>query len=276
MEFLIVAVFLGLIPGLIARGKGRSFGLWWFYGFLVFLIALPHALLLKASPEQVDRKQTAHGLKKCPFCAEIIKLDAKVCRYCGKQADSSPTFGTLTETTASRQKPRHKPLPKRVGLVLGGVVAGVVLLAVLGQILSPQRSSLRHADPPAAASAASTPQDEAPGSNCPTGTVWTGAGCVSKTVRTGSAAGMLKSTQEALRGTRGQLAITKTLYDSVAMGMTGEEVESILGRAGEELSRSDIAGFMTTMHVWQNRDGGNMNVMLQNGRVVAKAQFGLR
>jgi RNA polymerase subunit RPABC4/transcription elongation factor Spt4 len=263
MEFLIVAVVLGFIPGLIARGKGRSFGLWWLYGFLIFVVALPHALLLKASPEQVERKQTAQGLKKCPFCAEVIKLEAKVCRYCGKEADSSPNLGTL-KLTPSRQKPPAR----RVGLVVGGVVAGIVLLAVLGQILSPPK--------PAATSAASTPQDKTPGGNCPNGTVWTGAGCISQTVRAGSSAGMLKSTQEALRKTRDQLVITKTMYDSVAMGMTGEEIESILGRAGEELSRSDIAGFTTTMHVWQNRDGGNVNVMIQNGRVVSKAQFGLK
>lgn len=44
---LIIAVFLGLIPANIARRKGRSFGLWWFYGAALFIVAIIHVLLIK-------------------------------------------------------------------------------------------------------------------------------------------------------------------------------------------------------------------------------------
>ena len=43
---LVIAAFLGLIPANIAKNKGRSFGLWWFYGWMLFIVALPHALLM--------------------------------------------------------------------------------------------------------------------------------------------------------------------------------------------------------------------------------------
>jgi ankyrin repeat protein len=43
---LIFVVLLGLIPAAIARSRGRSFGLWWVYGTLFFIIAIIHALLL--------------------------------------------------------------------------------------------------------------------------------------------------------------------------------------------------------------------------------------
>lgn len=59
MELLIIAALIGLIPGYIAKNKGRSFGLWWLYGALIFIIALPHALLMKArdgSDEDLKRK----------------------------------------------------------------------------------------------------------------------------------------------------------------------------------------------------------------------------
>ncbi len=38
---------IGLIPAFVAQKKGHSFGLWWFYGAALFIIALPHALIMK-------------------------------------------------------------------------------------------------------------------------------------------------------------------------------------------------------------------------------------
>jgi hypothetical protein len=54
MEILIGAVLLGLIPAYLAKKKGRSFGLWWFYGALIFIIALPHALLMEPLPDSEE------------------------------------------------------------------------------------------------------------------------------------------------------------------------------------------------------------------------------
>ena len=84
MEFLILVILIGLIPAMVARSKGRDFLPWWVYGSLLFVVALPHALLLQPELKQVEQQQAAQGLKKCPFCAEMIKPDAKVCRYCGR------------------------------------------------------------------------------------------------------------------------------------------------------------------------------------------------
>jgi hypothetical protein len=53
MEFLIVAALLGLIPGAIASKKGRSFGLWWFFGAMLFIVALPMAILMKPKDAEV-------------------------------------------------------------------------------------------------------------------------------------------------------------------------------------------------------------------------------
>lgn len=46
MDLLVVAAVMGPIPASIAQKKGRSFGLWWFYGFMIFIVALIHSLVI--------------------------------------------------------------------------------------------------------------------------------------------------------------------------------------------------------------------------------------
>lgn len=76
-----VVLIIGSIPACIAKSKGRSFFRWWVYGVFLLFFAIIHSVLLKPTEQQLLND----GMKKCPFCAEIIKPEAKVCRYCGRE-----------------------------------------------------------------------------------------------------------------------------------------------------------------------------------------------
>ncbi len=72
-------------------------------------------------------------------------------------------------------------------------------------------------------------------------------------------------------------------YNRIEPGMTYEEVIAIIGPPSQEVSRSHMEGapgvmpsVETVMYVWEGTMGANMNAMFQNGRLVSKAQFGLR
>lgn len=63
---LIIAAALGLIPANIAKKKGHSFGLWWFYGWMLFIVAIIHVQFIpdKNAPQSYAGVGGADELKK--------------------------------------------------------------------------------------------------------------------------------------------------------------------------------------------------------------------
>jgi len=155
MYVLIFAILLGLVPAAIAQSKGRSFLLWWIYGAAIWIVALPHSLIMKADQDSLEARGLQSGQKKCPHCAELVREEAVVCRHCGRNLGTPET-----EDTGGLQPVAKMPLDVSIEksanalpptamednserIVLGIVSAFLVFIIIGGLVGAALRSSER-------------------------------------------------------------------------------------------------------------------------------------
>ncbi|CAM3938215.1 zinc ribbon domain-containing protein [Xenorhabdus thuongxuanensis] len=107
MYLIVIAALLGLIPAAIASSKGREFFVWWLYGALIFIVALPHSLVIRKDERSIEeRKIREDGMVKCPFCAEVIKEEAIKCKHCGSDIQEKMEEITLRKFKPSNISPK--------------------------------------------------------------------------------------------------------------------------------------------------------------------------
>ena len=99
MTFFIFWILLSILVGVFASSKKRSGGGWFFISiFISPLIAFIILLVIGPSPST---------LKKCPKCAEEIKAEALVCRFCGYEFPQPPPL-SIKELKAKKDELERK------------------------------------------------------------------------------------------------------------------------------------------------------------------------
>jgi hypothetical protein len=72
--------------------------------------------------------------------------------------------------------------------------------------------------------------------------------------------------------------LTLEQYNRIEMGMSLDDVKAITGNTGKVMSESDMAGYRTMIIELAGSGslGANANITVQNGKVISKAQVGLK
>ena|SRR5581483_1222463 len=117
MGIIIVLALFGLIVGLLAKNRGRSFGIWFIYGALLFLIAFIHVLCLKDDS------------KICSSCKSRVDTDAKVCKFC-RHKFTKEEFAVIEKKKKKEEK--HNETMFGVMVAIFGIAIVIFYLAFHG------------------------------------------------------------------------------------------------------------------------------------------------
>ncbi len=132
LQLVLTMAALGAIPAAIAGHKGRTAALWWVYGALLFPLALVHAGMARRNLSVLDLRRAQEGMRRCSDCAEMVRPQARLCRYCGSELQVQPMpQGEPSKAAASPQVGALASTPLWFVLAVAALLAAVVTLMYL-------------------------------------------------------------------------------------------------------------------------------------------------
>ena len=85
MTYLLAALVLGLLPAAVAHSKGHPFITWWIFGTVLFLVALPIAVVMRPNED---------AQRECPACLSWIPRRATACAKCTRDVPALAPAGS--------------------------------------------------------------------------------------------------------------------------------------------------------------------------------------
>ena len=96
VSLLVWSVVFAVVTTIVASAKGLSLSKWAVIGFILGPIGVIWSLVTPKDEATLAKRQIDAGeLKVCPFCAEHVKIEATICKHCGK--DQPPIDPMLLE-----------------------------------------------------------------------------------------------------------------------------------------------------------------------------------
>ena len=129
MEWIVFWFAVAIVVGMYASSKGRSgFGYFLLSCLLSPIIGFLFAAIASPNREKAEQYALRSGdLRKCPFCAELVKKEAIVCKHCGrdfekKQPATEPTKPKPAYPRSEAPMPRsaRKRLMQHFGIKYDG------------------------------------------------------------------------------------------------------------------------------------------------------------